>query len=377
MQRDLFALRRAQHLSGLHCERGVYRSAAGSVFDALTSKGGGGLGDFFSGQLKTIERQVFVNFAGETFNQFRKSGIGDLIPGQKDGKGDLTFIGRLLAGTPFATQDKAIGFAKRTADATEAIAGAMTGTSSIPGVGSLVPGMIGVTSSDLLKYGSDVNGITGKLGIGKGSSGSYSGLSGVLGGLAFTGDLRGIATGIHSDKNGAQTLSNSERAGAAIGTAGVLVGGYEGVSAGIKQGGAKGGLNAVSSAAATALALDFDPTGISQAVLGAVALGSHIVASILGDPKTLRQAALNKFVTDNQSKLNDSITRDVDISGNEVDYDSAGRTRTITIIKQTNNVNAIDTKSISDHWEPIADAMKMALDLNHPVTDTIRQGLPG
>jgi hypothetical protein len=37
-----------------------YKDAAGRVFDSLTAKGGGGLRDFFTGQLKTIERQLFV-----------------------------------------------------------------------------------------------------------------------------------------------------------------------------------------------------------------------------------------------------------------------------------------------------------------------------
>jgi hypothetical protein len=44
-----------------------------------------------------------------------------------------------------------------------------------------------------------------------------------------------------------------------------------------------------------------------------------------------------------------------------------------TIVKQTNNVNAIDTKSLADHWEGIAAAVKRAVQFGHPVMAEIRE----
>jgi hypothetical protein len=329
-----------------------YRNAAGSIFDALTSKGGGGLKDFATGQLKTVERQLFVNMAGETFNGAKNLGVGNLIGNQKDAQGNSTFLGRLLAGTPFGAQDKAVDYARRTANATERIAaGAGIGAGLSGGIPSGVlglPGIPGLSKSDIVKYGSDVKGLTG--------SGSFGGFLKNYGGPAL-----GLGAGAYSLASGigqGGVLGGVASAGGAIG----LVG--SGIQLASKAGMLSGQL-------ASGLGSFLPGLGIGISLL------APLLGGLLGDPKVKRQNSINDYTNNNKSALPASISRDIDISGADVDYGSNGSVRTITIIKQTNNVNAIDTKSISDHWEPIADAMKMALDLNHPVTDTIRQGLPG
>jgi len=47
-----------------------YRQQAGQVFDALTARGSGELRDFLQGQLKILERQLFVNASTGIFQQF-------------------------------------------------------------------------------------------------------------------------------------------------------------------------------------------------------------------------------------------------------------------------------------------------------------------
>jgi hypothetical protein len=101
-----------------------YKQETGKVFDALTANGTGGIAQLFLGELKTVERQLFVNGSGLLFNQSKSLGLGNIIPGQLDGSGNLTGIGKLLQGTLFGTKsgNTVEDFTRRTAIATEKIA---------------------------------------------------------------------------------------------------------------------------------------------------------------------------------------------------------------------------------------------------------------
>ena len=70
----------------------------------------------------------------------------------------------------------------------------------------------------------------------------------------------------------------------------------------------------------------------------------------------------------------DTISRETDLYGNLIDYDRRGSMRTY---KQTINVNvnALDTKSIVDRYEDIGEAVRVAVNKNHPVVQELSGAL--
>ncbi|MGE5567741.1 MAG: hypothetical protein ACM3S5_01775, partial [Rhodospirillales bacterium] len=359
-----------------------YREQAGRVFDALTASGGGGMRDFLSGQLKTLERQIFINASGGMFQKLGAT-LGGLIPGQTGADGKPTILGTLLAGTIFDSRNKTlenvtVDNTKETRKNTAAVVGLTYAMSSaLPGAGggAYLPGggdlanlpLSGSASKwfDILNPFGGVGGSTGTKAA-KAPSGLSQFFSGMLGGTLSGNPLGIIFTpsgeSVQLGPGRAGSFSTAERVGTAFGVASLLAGGAFGVMSGIKQGGARGATTAIGSAAGTAAALDPEP--ISKAVLMGVSFVSGIIGGLFGDPKKERDEEIANTLRRNKKDWPTDIERTTDLYGNEADYDYRGRTR-VTNTHIYLRVEAMDAKSVLDRSPEIGQAVVKEIGLGN------------
>ena len=218
-----------------------------------------------------------------------------------------------------------------------------------------VPGMIGVTYSDLGTMAQTALAATGvgtAAGIAASSGSTYSQVAGALarfaqpggamkalsgGGAAFPGTPYGDFSSEFGSvmKNGAiPTLtdafsggSTAMQIGAVAGTALPVALGTMGVIQGIEKGGVSGTLGAVASASGTVAALA-GPTPVG-AVAGIVAAAATLVKGLLGDPRANRSLYEQRALRDDQYFAPPTITRTTDAAGNEVNYNFMGQTRAL------------------------------------------------
>lgn len=378
-----------------------YKEAAGRIFDAVTASGGGGLKNFFSTELKTVERQMFVNASGMLYSN-SSLGLGNIVPGQRDSAGNLTGIGKILQGTLFGSKGTTVeDYTRRTAIATEKIASGITNVSGLPSLSVSAGGSLGNVLNTAGSLISDANGLTGDIwnpgfsipiasyggggstaSVPKGAGAFFAGAMGLASGAnvwkAITGEDYGIQTGpgqaVTASSRG--YTSAAGRAGTIIGAAGALYAGTEGAIAGFSQGGVGGVANGISSIVGTAAALDPEP--ISKAVLAGVALVSHIVGDIFGRSKEKRAQEIERYIDKNQSTLPEAIAKDIDISGAAAIYQSNGRVRAAgTTVVNHWNVQTMDAKSFqqfaNDNHSTFASAVNSSLQLGHPLSSTIGQ----
>lgn len=356
----------------------------------------------------------FAMNTGETvLSNFLKSNpkmLDGMFPHAKEG----STLGTLFKGTPFGPDANKASIASVTLNTTEtqlntvatqgltaAISQMSTGSGSSTGSGRFgnLGGMAGlfpdgVTGSG--EAGVEGNGIPGSpegpdSGSGESSGSSSvasnstrgSGFSGMLGGLSHTGDVRAVFTG--STNSGTQ-LTGAEQAGAAIGTAGVVLGGVEAAYSGFKKGGARGNLQGISAVTGTAAALDPEP--ISKAVLAGVALVSSFVGSVLGDPKQMRQEFIDKTLGNAKYEAPAVKNVNMGVGGGYSDYSAWGNVRSSNLSPYptgqsdpsqwyrngqynqlpgssgtpygsniTVNIQAFDAQNVMDHGADIANAL--------------------
>lgn len=311
---------------------------------ALQSGGTTALGNFAQSQAKGLEAKLIGNAAGVVFDTVKNS--IPVVGGQHqvdangkpvtdaNGVQQLTFLGKLLQGTPFAakadpaTLAQAANTTSTTLNtaATDALTQALTylgtggtagalpggaqtptlGSGGLPGLGGLGGGDIptvsldspsiqaitspavfggeegGAAPSDAANFSTTVTGTA--------SQGGFLSTLGFLGKGASTiasGDAFG--TLFHGDPNlpAGSTANTATQVGAGIGIAGAV---YTGVSTAVKdfsKGGASGIAGGIGSVLGTAAALDPEP--ISKAILGTGALVAGLVKSFLGDPRANRE----------------------------------------------------------------------------------------
>lgn len=354
-----------------------YRETAGKVFDSLTASGGGGLRDFFQGQLKILERQIFVNASSGIFQQ-----LGGVL-----GKvGEASGLGKLLSGTIFdpkntQVQERTVTSMDKLRVSVDRLTGRIGGSVVPAGAGDIqsgLPGLLGLPPG-IFGPGGTPPFLPSTTGTGTGVvSSSPGGLSRFLGGLLGFGGgnpLGAIFTpsgeSVNLGNGRATTFSTAERVGAAAGVAAAVAAGTAGVLGGIKQGGARGTIQAIGSAAGTAAALDPEP--ISKAVLSVVAISSGLINSLFGDPKKKRDEEITREIE--QNRFREPVARDLvtDLYGNTVDYDRRGQVRVIQ--NTTVNVSAIDVKSIMDRKGDLADAVNAAFRQGHGLQDSMRESL--
>ncbi|MFN3323414.1 MAG: hypothetical protein ACK5AZ_07960 [Bryobacteraceae bacterium] len=342
-----------------------YREQAGRVFDALTASGGGGLVDFIKGQVKILERQIFVNASAGIFQKVGST-LGGIIPGQTGADGKPTILGTLLSGTIFdsknrtletVTKDNTVETKKNTAAMVAMTYAMQSALSPGSGGGALMAGGIPDISSlpggDYLgKWMTIFNplggGVPGGTNAAKAPSTMSQFFSGLLGGTLSGNPLGVIFTpsgeSVQLGPGRAGSFSTAERIGTAIGTASVIAGGAYGVYSGIKRGGARGATTAISSAAGTAAALAPEP--ISKAVLMGVSLVSGLIGGLLGDPRKEYDEAVTNALKRNKKDWPADVDRTTDLYGNDVDYDYRGRTRVTRTTVINMRVDAMDAKSI-------------------------------
>jgi len=321
--------------------KGQFEGVAGGLFDAVT--GGGGIGNFVKGQALGVGKQLFTNAATETvFPRIDAM----LHPGSADRtQPSGTLWDRITKGTILGKDpaDKGAALLNTAGISLQTAASQLMGaasalqtgsaggfnyaSSSGGGVGGAYNGTglsFGGIMQDGMGLGLSLGGIAG-LSPSRNNSTSYSGLSGVAGGLKYTGDIRGIATGVSSGPNGSESLSTSERVGGAIGTAGVVIGGTQQAIAGFKRGGGKGAMQGISAITGTAAVLDPEP--ISKAVLAGVALVTSVVGQMMGDPKQMRQEFIDKTL--GNAKFEAPVAKNVAMGtgGGYSDYSAWGDVR--------------------------------------------------
>lgn len=320
-----------------------YKQTAGQVYRSLRQGGSGGLQTFLTGQFDIQGQKLFENVSGKIF----QSAGGTFANIGKS----LGLPGWLTEGTIFDQANTPLD--KNTSSMTELTRTIKALEKTLRGGGLVDPfrdlpyrGAGGEAFDMLRVFGSDVNGITGSKVFGKifGNSAKRS-TNDFLSGLATLGTGNTLRTAfgpgrriIGYDEMGQPQFagtSGAERAGAIVGAAGTITAGGFGVYSGIKQGGAKGTLNAVASGAATAAALDPEP--ISKTILAAIALVSSLAGTFLPNPKESFDRRQTDLLNSRRFTGPDALNQTYDYStgGNTVDYDFRGKPR--VIVQQTIN----------------------------------------
>lgn len=317
-----------------------YREAAGKVFDAMLSKGDG-LRSFFKAEASTLGRIIFQNISAEML-----SGAGSrlALPGTMNSQGGLTPLGRVLKGTPFG-------------------AGAKVEATQEANTRAEVLNTIAVEKlTTALRTGAFGGGI-----------GELSG--GAMDALMVADGNRNLALAKMLAPAAPRTGWST---GKMLGAGAVMAGGAFGVYQGIKTGGAQGDLMAGGSVAGMAGAL-LPMLSKSLAVAGpigmAAGIGLSIAASLMGDPKVRRSEEMDNLISRSQKATPESRTYTADAYGRGVDYDYQGGIRVIQQQTVKVEVKAMDSKSFTDHYEDIGNAVRLAIQKAHPVLDEARQAL--
>lgn len=157
-----------------------------------------------------------------------------------------------------------------------------------------------------------------------------------------------------------------------VGIAGAVAGGAVGAYTQFKAGGAQGALNgtaALAGAAGSILALS-GVSGPAAPILAGVALGLQGIAMILGDPKKKRDAQINQRLTDAYYDETDPMSYSMDRLGRSYDTNKLGGLREITV-----NISALDSRSIVDSRESIADALRMAIYEGHGINRAMQEAV--
>jgi hypothetical protein len=363
-----------------------YRQLGASLYDQ-------GPKAFFQGGLNNLGRQLFANAAAPVLKSAGES-LGSI-------GGASGISAELLKGTIFDPNNAApmqrntvsLDTLRKSVDRLTATMGG-GGIAGLGGVGDYLPGGFSGLSDAISIFGSDTNGITGSKGSGsiidklfhtqKGTA-----VTSTIGGLV-SGAARGIGEGnplgaiftpsgrsVQLPNGNATTYSTAERVGAGAGTAGVLYAGYQGVSSGIKEGGARGTFGAISSATATAAALDPEP--VSKAALEIAAVTTGLIRSLMGDPKVNFDKEQTNLLNSRKYTDPTAMSYDFDVAtgGTGVGYDWRGRSRVIVQRNITLNVNALDSGSIVDKQDDIATAVAFAIDKGHPVQTSVQKAIFG
>lgn len=157
-----------------------------------------------------------------------------------------------------------------------------------------------------------------------------------------------------------------------VGIAGALAGGAIGAYTQFKAGGAQGALNgtaALAGAAGSILALS-GVSGPAAPILAGVALGLQGIAMILGDPKKKRDAQINQRIANAYYDEADPMSFSMDRLGRSYDANKLGGLREITV-----NISALDSKSIIDARESIADALRLAVYEGHGINRAMQEAV--
>jgi len=319
-----------------------WRQAAGQIFDAMTAAGGGGLGDFFRGQAKVLQRQIFINLAGFLFEK-----LGPLLgkAGGKQGSGGKLgkFLDILLRGTIFERQnteatDKNTTSTDSNTEATRLLTEAMERVREVMRtVGANQPPVI----------------------LGGGIGGGGLGGNNPLGGLnAFPG----------AGKAASKLGLTPEQLG------GLAAGGLQ-VGVGLKRGGKGGNLQATGGA--LLMAAPF--TGPAAPFVAGAGAALIAISSILPGAKNRAERhheLVGASLERNKFELPEALDASFDFAGNPVDFGARGQVRVIEKPVQVQvNISAIDSQSFLDRRADIMDAVRYGIQHDGGLVSEIREQL--
>jgi hypothetical protein len=322
-----------------------FRDSAGRIFDAISQHGFAGLKDVAQGMMQTVQRTIFQNLAEEIFRQTRdKMKLGDMIGGQVDKNGNLTTTGRILRGTPLG-----IDPAKLAQDQNTAAHKDQT-----------------VATRELKQATVDLTAAMQSGAAGAGAAGAGG----------STDSLGSAVSSIVDDKK----MSGMT---AKLGQAMAIGAGAFGVYSGIKEGGAKGVLNAAGGSAAIAgqvLPLISSSLKAAGPIGALVGFGLSMLGGLFGsDNKQKFDQAQTDTLNANKYTAPLASNRTVDLSGADVDYTYMGRLRAAQAPPMQVNftIHAMDAKSFMDRSGDVAAALHKELRLGHPVGLDIQQAILG
>lgn len=281
-------------------------------------------------------------------------------------------------------------------------------TGAISSMSAITQG-VGGFGSNAEGYGLDANGDT----IGNPGGGAAASVSKLSSISKTIGSFASLMANPFGDKggtpgvNGEPGTDNGRISGMGLAAAGADIAvGVLGVQAGIKQGGAKGTLNAISSGLGTAAALDPEP--ISKTALAIAATGAKLISSFLPDPKAIREQQLTTELQNAKYAKPEPVALSIDSSGKVAGSDYKGRLRvfdatpSVSTVQQaigydslhpynllttsqrrlgqtpmpapvTVVVSTMDSKSFKDNAHNIADAVRVAMQNSHPLNDTVKK----
>jgi hypothetical protein len=277
-----------------------FKSLSGGFFDAATS---GGTARFIESQIHAVGRTVFENASGLAFKQF-----SSLIPKASDPN---SLFGKLAEHTPFEAPLKASATALDTsaaklsgaADALVGAAGGGAGTGSkILGSGGLFSGS---SSNPFIFNNQDraALGIQGTAPIGP-----------LAPDLIMTGKTNSTGIGLNAKTIGGVTAA---------------AGGAFAAFSDFKTGGVKNDIAGVGAALGGAAGIAaLIPGGQIVALgLGIAAAATSVIASILPDPKQVREKAINKVLEQNKYYAPEALNITQSTRGTFADFDTRGNLR--------------------------------------------------
>ena len=349
----------------LELERRRKQEAAGLASDFVGSLQSGRPQDFFKQTGGRLLNGIGTNALTGTFQKIQGSlgsfgaslGLGGLLKG--------TILDPSNANTPV---DKNTIATDRNTAAIEAATGRTVGGVSIPGAGVGLPS--GFNSMAAL---GPVSGFTsgfkslsttiGQVGTGLSSVIVPGGLfAGLNGGSIQQGNGRATTqAGLGIDST-AGRVANVTGSVAAIGIGAVEA--YRG----FKQGGATGILQGSAAALGTAALIP----GPQQPFIAAAAATAALIGMLLPDPKKARDAAINRELQNAYYAETAPMTYDIDRLGRSYDTNKRGDMRSVPV---TININALDSKSITDNRESIADAVRMAVWEGHGINRAMQEAV--
>lgn len=368
------AIEEERELRLLDLQRRRRDEARSLASDLVGSLQAGRPGDFFRNQRDRLINQVGTNaLEGVTtralgaLGQFGAStGLGGLLRGTILDPSNATPVDRNTAATD-----------RNTAAIERMTTGGAIG--GLTGSGGGLSGMLGL-------FGSDTRGITGTgpiiapNGIPTAGTGRLANFStgaalipqaGLFSG--FSGADRSIqmGPGFATTASSVGMTTRGGRAGNIIGSAAVLGTATLGAIDGFRRGGASGNLQGISSVLSAAALIP----GPQQPFVAAGALIAGFVSSILPDPKAKRDREIDSLLNSSIYGESAPMTFSVDARGRAFDQNKRGDFRSMAPIQI--NINALDSRSVIDHRDSIADAVRIAAYEGHGVGRAMREVVLG
>lgn len=319
------------------------REAIGRTFDALISRGSGGLGALVRSVGLSQVRTIAQN-AGERLSTDTNGFLGRI--GQASG------FGKFLGGTLFDPANAQNPLKTSTDQNTVAT---QQNTAALLGVRSTVSG--GGTGGALGAIAGLIPGFSPSLDRASNAAAGTRNLNtaGLISGLPLNA----------SNKSGFSI-------GQGVGIAGAGLAGVLGAVNGFKSGGVQGGLTGTASiagAAGSILALA-GVTGPAAPILAGAGLLLAATAALIGDPKKNRDKALDRLVSNAAFSETAPLDFALSTSGSGFDYNKRGDIRATPIMV---NVSTMDARSFADNREMIADAVQMAAIEGHAINRTMQE----